>query len=164
MSSPGDGTFQLLGGDMRSRPLLGNRNIAASTLVVIGLLPTCASAIDGNADVSVTQVLKTSRTWAGAPITYPPGNAEITCLIIEIAPGGETGWHEHPVPSFALVLEGAIEVRLANGAKKRATAGEALAEVIDTQHSGRNIGSVPLKLAVFYTGAVGVGLSRPIAR
>jgi len=151
-------------GDMRSRFLLGARSSALSALVAIGMSPTSASAIDGNADVSVTQVLKTSHTWSGAQIKYPLGSAEITCLIIEIAPGGETGWHEHPVPSFALVLEGVIEVRLANGAKKRISAGEALAEVIDTQHSGRNIGGVPLKLAVFYTGVVGLGLSTQVAR
>jgi quercetin dioxygenase-like cupin family protein len=33
--------------------------------------------------------------------------------------------------------------------------GEAIIEVIDTRHNGRNKGSVPVKLVVFYTGALG---------
>lgn len=133
-------------------------------LVTIGTWPGGVPAIETNPDVSVTQVLRSSHTWSGAPITYPSGTAEVTCLIIEIAPGGETGWHEHSVPSFALVLDGVLEVRLTNGATKQIHAGEALAEVIDTQHNGRNVGPVPVKLAVFYTGVVGQGLSKQGAR
>lgn len=80
-------------------------------------------------------------------------------MLIEIAPGGETGWHSHPVPSFALVLEGELEVQLKNGVVNRLKAGETLAETVNTLHNGRNVGSVPLKLVVFYTGAVGQKLS-----
>ena len=148
---------------MYLRRVLSVRNSALSALLAIGMSPS-ASAIDGSADVTVTQVLKTSRAWNGTAIEYPLGAAEITGLIVEIAPGGETGWHEHPVPSFALVLEGVLEVRLADGAKKRIGKGEALAEVIDTQHNGRNIGDVPVKLAVFYAGIVGRGVSTKAAR
>ncbi len=38
-------------------------------------------------------VLKTSQSWDGALLNYPQGQAEITGVRIEIAPGGETGWH-----------------------------------------------------------------------
>lgn len=133
-------------------------------LVALGTWPLHTTAIESNPDVSVTQVLRSSHTWSGAPITYPAGTAEVTCLIIEIAPGGETGWHEHSVPSFALVLDGVLEVRLASGATKQIHAGEGFAEVIDTQHNGRNIGPSAVKLAVFYTGVVGKSLSTPRSR
>jgi quercetin dioxygenase-like cupin family protein len=113
-----------------------------------------AHAIEPSATVKVTQVLKTTRTWNDAPIKYPDGQAEVTGLVIEIAPGGETGWHRHPVPSFGMLLEGSLEVTLADGRKKRIEAGEALAEVIDTSHNGRNVGKGPAKLVVFYAGAV----------
>jgi hypothetical protein len=33
--------------------------------------------------------------------------------------------------------------------------GDALAEVVDTLHNGRNAGSVPVRLVVIYAGAVG---------
>ena len=80
-------------------------------------------------------------------------------MVIEIALGGETGWHLHPVPSFGMVLEGELEVQLKNGDVKRLKPGEALAEVVNTLHNGRNVGSVPVKLVVFYAGAVGQKLT-----
>jgi quercetin dioxygenase-like cupin family protein len=135
---------------LRSRVLL---------LCVAAALPFGAQAIEQSEAVKVTALLKTSQTWNGAPINYPAGQAEITSLMIEIAPGGETQWHEHPVPSFGVVLEGTLEVSLTDGKKKLLKAGEALAEVIGTAHNGRNVGKTPLKLIVFYAGAVDKALT-----
>lgn len=118
-----------------------------------------AFALEKSASVTVAPVLKTTTSWDGKPIEYPTGQAEITGLVIEIAPGGETGWHSHPVPSFGMILEGELEVQLKSGAVKRLKAGEALAEVVNTLHNGRNLGSVPVKLVVFYAGAVGQKLT-----
>ena len=55
---------------------------------------------------------------------------------------------------------------LADGRKKLLKPGEALAEVIATAHNGRNVGKTPLKLIVFYAGAVDKQLTvpRPEAR
>jgi hypothetical protein len=39
--------------------------------------------------------------------------------------------------------------------------GEALAEVIATAHNGRNVGATPVKLVVFYAGAVDKKLTVP---
>ncbi len=137
------------------------------TCFVVALLPFGAQAIEPSQTVKVTQLLKTTTSWNGAPIKYPEGQAEITSLLIEIAPGGETNWHEHPVPSFGFLLEGTLEVSLADGKKKLMKAGDALAEVIATPHNGRNVGTTPLKLVVFYAGAVDkqpLSTPRPDAR
>ena len=112
-----------------------------------------AQALEQSANVKVATVLKTTSSWDGKALAYPAGQAEITGMLIEIAPGGETGWHLHPVPSFGMVLEGELEVHLKDGAVKKLHAGEALAEVVNTLHNGRNTGSVPVKLLVFYAGA-----------
>jgi quercetin dioxygenase-like cupin family protein len=125
------------------------------------LLPFGAQAIEPSQTVKVTQLLKTTQSWNGATIKYPEGQAEITSLMIEIAPGGETQWHEHSVPSFGVVLEGTLEVSLTDGRKKIINPGEAVAEVIATAHNGRNIGKTPVKLLVFYAGAVGKQLTVP---
>ena len=114
-----------------------------------------AFALEPSASVKVSTVLKTSTSWDGKPLVYPTGKAEITGMVIEIPPGGETGWHLHPVPSFGLILEGELEVKLKDGAVKRLKSGEALAEVVNTLHNGRNVGTVPVKLIVFYAGSVG---------
>lgn len=114
-----------------------------------------ALALEPSATVKVLTVLNTKSSWDGKPIEYPAGKAEVTGMVVEIAPGGETGWHMHPVPSFAMVLEGELELRLKNGVVKRLQAGEALAEVVNTIHNGRNVGCVPVKLVVFYMGLDG---------
>ncbi len=129
--------------------------------VAAALLPFGAQAIEPSQTVKVTQLLKTTQTWNGAPIKYPQGQAEVTSLMIEIAPGGETKWHEHPVPSFGILLEGSLEVSLADGKKKLVKPGEALAEVIATAHNGVNVGKTPVKLIVFYAGAVDKQLTVP---
>jgi quercetin dioxygenase-like cupin family protein len=130
-------------------------------LCIAAVLPFAVRAIEPSATVKVTPLLKTTQTWNGAPIKYPEGQAEISALMIEIAPGGETNWHEHPVPSFGMLLEGTLEISLPDGRKKLMKAGEALAEVIATPHNGRNVGTTPVKLVVFYAGAVDKQLTVP---
>ncbi|CAN7693904.1 cupin domain-containing protein [Pseudoduganella sp. LjRoot289] len=113
-----------------------------------------ASALDNSAAVKVTPLLKTTTSWDAKPIVYPQGQAEVTALIVEIAAGQQTGWHEHPVPSFAYVLEGTLEVTRSTGATKLLHAGDTLAEVVSTLHSGRAMDGKSVKLLVLYTGAV----------
>lgn len=118
-----------------------------------------AHALEESASIKASTILKTETSWDGKPIEYPTGKAEITGMLVEIAPGGETGWHLHPVPSFGMILEGELEVQLKTGEVKQLKSGEALAEVVNTLHNGRNVGSIPVKLIVFYAGAVGQKLS-----
>lgn len=118
-----------------------------------------AQALEPAAALAVTTILRAETSWDGKPIVYPEGRAEITGMVVEIAPGGETGWHLHPVPSFGMLLDGELEVRLKTGESRRIRAGEALAEVTNTLHNGRNVGAVPVRIVVFYAGAVGQKLS-----
>lgn len=128
--------------------------------VVIGLALGCsAHALDPSSSVKASVVLKAETSWDGKPIVYPEGKPEITGMVVEIAPGGETGWHLHPVASFGIVLEGDLEVHLKTGEVRRLKAGDALAEVTNTLHNGRNVGQGPVKLVVFYAGVVGQKLS-----
>lgn len=131
----------------------------AVVVAAVGLCQSQAFALENSAVVKVSTVLKAQNTWNGQPISYPDGKAEVTGLVVEIAPGGETGWHLHPVPSFAMVLDGDLEVQLKSGESKRLHAGDALAEVVNTAHNGRNIGSGPVRLVVFYAGAIGSKLT-----
>jgi quercetin dioxygenase-like cupin family protein len=110
--------------------------------------------------VKVTRLLKSTTDAAGRPIVYPKledGQAEVTALLVEIAPGGETGWHKHPLACFAYLMEGEIEVTLADGRVNVVRAGEALCEVVDLAHNGVNRGTVPAKLVMFALGTEGGG-------
>lgn len=74
--------------------------------------------------------------------------------MVEIPVGGETGWHRHPVPSFAMIVQGTLDVQLRDGAVNHLKAGDPLVEVVDTAHNGRNTGDVPVKIMVFYAGTI----------
>ena len=131
--------------------------ILATTLVLA--LPVNVLAVDYSAAVKVTPLLKTTTTWEGKAIVYPEGDAQLSGLMVEIAPGGETGWHEHPVPSFELMLQGTLEVTTEHGQVKRLQAGEAFSEVVNTKHNGRNVGKEPVKILVVYIGTTDTALT-----
>ena len=128
-------------------------------IFLVASLSFPAFGFETTAAITVTPLLKTTTTWEGAPIVYPSGQAEVTGWIIDIAAGGETGWHSHPVPSFGLVLEGTLSVALKDGRLKQLQAGDSIAEVVGTAHNGRAVGDRPVKLIVFYAGAVGQPLT-----
>ncbi len=134
--------------------LMMNKQLLTSVLCFA--LSACATTHnDKIAPITSTQLLKTTTTWDGKAITYPTGEkAQVTALMIEIPVNGETGWHRHPVPSFAMIVEGTLDVALKDGSVNHLKAGDPLVEVVDTAHNGRNTGSVPVKIMVFYTGTV----------
>ena len=128
-------------------------------IALLLFLPVVALAVDENSAVKVTVLLKTTSDWDGKQIVYPQGQAELTALLVEIAPGESTGWHQHPVPSFAFLLEGSLEITLKDGRVKRMQPGEALSEVTDTMHIGRAVSKTPVRIVVFYAGAIGKALT-----
>ena len=138
----------------RTRALLCIPGLA---LALCALPP--AFALETSGAVVATTLLKTTTSWSGQKLAWPQGEAEATVLKVEIAPGGETGWHLHPGPSIGIVTKGTLEVTLKDGRVKRLEEGEALAEVVSTLHNGRNVGEGTLQLVVFYPGSVGTPLS-----
>ena len=124
-------------------------------LLALSLLLAIPSALypeSYDSSVQVQENLSSTTTWDGASIHYPPGTAKVAGAIVTLAPGAETGWHTHPVPCLALILEGELLVELKDGRTKKLKAGDTLAEVINTPHNGINIGKTTLKIAVFYAG------------
>lgn len=119
-------------------------------------LSACATTHDNKArSINSTQLIKTTMTWDGKTLVYPDHDqAQVTALMIEIPVNGETGWHSHPVPSFAMILQGTLDVMLKDGSVNHLKAGDPLVEVVDTAHNGRNTGDVPVKIMVFYAGTV----------
>ncbi|EIP98156.1 cupin domain-containing protein [Opitutaceae bacterium TAV1] len=106
--------------------------------------------------VAVTPLLKTQTDGAGQPIVYPAdGPAEVSAVLVEIAPGRQTNWHRHPVPCFGYMLEGEVRVELAGGETRTFRAGEAFAEVVNVLHNGTNPGPGPARLVMFVTGTAG---------
>lgn len=135
------------------------KHFHAVTLLVCALASGPALALEASESIKATPILKTGETWIGQDIVYPGGDAEMSGVVIEMAPGGETGWHRHPVPSVGYVMAGELEVHFKNGEVKRLVAGEAAAEAVDVLHNGVNVGDVPVKLVIFYVGTPGIKLT-----
>ena len=115
-----------------------------------------AFTADYNSGVASKVLAKSMLTGNGQKIAYPlTDKAEVTAMTVELAPGAETGWHKHTVPVYAYVVSGKLSVELEDGKLLSFAADEAIIEVVNTMHNGRNSGTVPVKLAVFYLGAEG---------
>ena len=129
-------------------------------VAVLGLIAAPAAA---QVKFSYTPILQSGATVAGVAIAYPKtDSAEVTALRVEVGPGGETGRHMHPFPTFVYVLEGAINVEMEGGAARSYKAGDSFLEVVNTWHNGRNNGAAPAKLLVVFVGVHGKpGLVRP---
>jgi quercetin dioxygenase-like cupin family protein len=125
--------------------------------ILAGLAPIASAEPQAySRAVILTPLLKTQVDGAGKPIVYPThAPAEITAVHVEIAPGQQTNWHKHPVPCVAYILEGELQVELPDGTVKAFRAGEALVEVVELLHNGRNPGTKPAKLVLFALGTVG---------
>lgn len=117
---------------------------------------SCAFGADYDGGVKVTLIKKATTASNGQKLAYPrAGNPEVSALIVEIPPGGNTGWHSHPVPVYAFVLSGTLTVEVDPGDSYQMREGEALFEVVNTPHLGKNLGKETVRLAVFYTGVEG---------
>jgi quercetin dioxygenase-like cupin family protein len=129
------------------------RTEAAFTLAACLLAPVAGTA---QTNVKTVPIVETDTTAAGASFAYPRTEAaEVTALLVEIEPGGETGRHLHPNPSFAYVLDGTLEVQTDDGTVHTPEPGGGFVEVQNTWHNGRNRGTSPVKVLVVFAGARG---------
>lgn len=136
-------------------------------LALLALLPVASSASAEEAlsyKTPTTPLLSTSQTIIGQPIAYPSGKAKVTAVIVTIPPGGDTGWHEHPVPLFVYVLDGAVTVDYGDKGTHVYKAGDSLMEAMNWPHDGMNKGDVPVRILAVYMGAEGVANATPAAK
>jgi len=140
-------TFRETGGGMRS----------VSFLIVVLLLHGNPLQAEEYRNVEVKKIVTSTKASNGQRLSYLRSkHPEVTVLVVTVPPGGSTGWHKHPVPVYAYMLDGELSVEMKNGSKYKFKKGDAILEVVNTFHNGYNSGRVPASLVVFYTGAVGI--------
>lgn len=106
--------------------------------------------------VAVEVLSKTGSSWNGkALLKYPAGIPEITILKISIPAGVELPMHTHPVINAGVLLSGQLTVVTEDNRILHLNAGDAIVEVVDTWHYGKNEGSTPAEIIVFYAGVPG---------
>ncbi len=129
--------------------------LAALCMLMAGGFGAMARA-DDYQGVKATRILTSTTASNGQKLSYlRTDNPEVTAMMVEIPPGAETGWHIHAVPVYAYMLAGSISVEMEGGKKYDFKEGEAIFEVMNTPHNGRNNGTKAARLVVFYTGEVG---------
>ena len=111
---------------------------------------------------NVVTLLQTTFNATGQAIAYPSGGTpEVTAILVEMAPGESTGWHQHPIPLLGYILSGELTVYQADGQKRVVPAGQVSLESVDHVHQGINEGLVPVKMIVFAVGLKDVPMTIP---
>lgn len=103
-----------------------------------------------------TPVLKSAKTADGDALVYPKTDKpEIVSVIGTLDPGGRTPLHQHPVPVYVYVLDGALEVQTEGKSVRNYKAGEAFLESVGLWHQAFNKTDKPVKLLVVFVGEEG---------
>lgn len=124
------------------------------------LLPASAAWAADGAGIKAETLAKATASWDGKPLPpYPDKSPEISILRITIPPGTTLPLHKHPVINAGILLKGQLTVVKEDGATLHLKAGDTLVEVVNTWHYGKNEGSEPAEIVVFYAGAVGMPIT-----
>lgn len=109
----------------------------------------------GPVGLTLTPILQTSTTFIDQPIRFPQGDNQLIATMAEVAPGGQVGRQMHPNPLFVYILEGALTIEMDGHGEHTFSAGEGLAEVVNTWHNGRNLGDTPVKFLIVFAAQSG---------
>lgn len=110
--------------------------------------------------VKVEVLAKTSSSWDGNSLPdYGKNKPEITIVRIEIPPGVELPRHTHPVINAGVLLKGELTVVTEDNKTLHLKAGDSIVEVVNTWHYGKNEGSKPAEIIVFYAGIAGMPIT-----
>lgn len=100
-----------------------------------------------------TTLARSGASWDGSALpAYPRGAPEILVMKIRIAPGAQLPLHKHPFINAGVLLSGELTVITEEDKVLHMKAGDALIEVVDKWHYGKNEGSEPAEIVVFYAG------------
>ncbi|WP_427915616.1 cupin domain-containing protein [Ramlibacter sp. MMS24-I3-19] len=87
---------------------------------------------------------------------------ESVIAAIEFAPGATTGLHTHPGDEYAVVTEGALELRPQGQPVRRVSAGQAYHNARGLVHETVNVGTTPAKTVATFVLDRGKPLTEPV--
>jgi quercetin dioxygenase-like cupin family protein len=108
--------------------------LGAIAIIALFTAAVSAQAVGFNA----ATVLQTSTTIAGQPIEYPLFHNQVTALLVQISPGGQSGRHMHHAPMFIYILDGELTYELDGQPVKLYKAGQAFVEGPGMWHNATN--------------------------
>jgi len=124
-------------------------------ICLILLVSSNALAAEGNG-VAVNVLSKTGASWDGNDLPdYSNAKPEITILRIKIPPGALLPMHKHLVINAGVLISGELTVTTEDGHVLHLKEGQAIVEVVNTWHYGKNEGNKLAEIIVFYAGKSG---------
>ncbi len=110
-----------------------------------------ANSIPG---VTVDILAKSEKSWNGSTLpAYPTTQPQITIIRYQFAPGAVLPVHKHPVINAGVLLKGTLSVKTDRGDSLELKAGDAIIELVDQWHEGRNNGTETAELIIVYAGS-----------
>jgi quercetin dioxygenase-like cupin family protein len=107
----------------------------------------------GMSNIEVKQLAKSTKSWDGDTLpVYSQGQPEITILRIKIPAGAKLETHYHPVINAGVLLTGELTVVAEDNKTLRLKAGDSIVELVNKKHYGKNEGTEPAEIIVFYAG------------
>jgi quercetin dioxygenase-like cupin family protein len=138
-------------------------NILKKHLPLLFLCLAAAASAGTTPDPNTVQVetlAKAFASWDGTPLpAYPLDQPEITILRLHIPAGMVLPMHKHPVINAGVVISGELTVVTEADETLVLRAGDAIVEVVEKWHYGKNDGEVPVDIIVFYAGTNGVPIT-----
>ena len=133
-------------------------NKAIKLVTILFIMIFCTTAISYSAEKEV--LLKTTSTWDNAEYNkLKIKKPEVTVLKIIIDVNEELPMHKHDLVNIAYVKKGTLTVITDDKKAITLHEGEVLPELVGKYHYGKNTGSEPVELVVFYIGEKGTPLS-----
>lgn len=129
--------------------------IGAAALAIVLSTPA-AMADEKMADegITVEELTMTgpSADILGRPLVYPEGKPSVRAYRITVPPGKATVLHRHPVPLYAVILSGTLQVDYGTRGKRTFKPGDGFLEAVDWCHAGSAVGEAPVVLISIYMG------------
>ena len=133
-------------------------NKAIKLAVMLFVMILCTAGVSYSAEKQV--LLKTTSTWDNAQYQkLKIKNPEATVLKIVIGVNEELPMHKHDLVNIAYVKKGTLTVITDDNKEITLQEGDVLPELVGKYHYGKNTGSEPIELIVFYLGQKGTPLS-----
>ena len=137
---------------------LGGASVISMAFKVAQATPpqgVTATVLAGPVELDEFDIMVQTNDYTAHAKTHGVSDAFITHL--EIAPGGNTGWHSHPGLVFALVRSGELTLYDDDFTRSVYPAGTGLTEEPGHVHIGVNEGDTDLELIVFFLSPRGAG-------
>lgn len=122
------------------------------TFLPLALWATTATV----APIEKELLVQSEKSWDGSYLPkYPEGQPQISVVRFIIPPQAQLPWHKHPLINAGVLVKGELTVVAEGGLEKQLQEGDALIELVNTWHYGRNDGDEPAEIVVVYVGVEG---------